>query len=105
MAGKIFPCKNIESGRKVWYNQDMKKKTTIEEDRRARAEKHVLSCPNCGSPVLDHMTQCPKCKAKLTPKGYQPMSDEKIKKIRYITYTIGAVISIAIIVLIIVFRK
>ncbi len=81
------------------------KKTTIHEDKRAKLEKHTLACPNCGYPVLDHMTQCPNCKSKLTPVGYQPMSDQKIKKIRWITYSIGAVISIAIIVLIIVFRK
>ena len=81
------------------------KKTTIYEDKKEKLEKRTRPCPNCGYPVLDHMTQCPNCKQKLTPTGYQPLSDEKIKKIRYVTYTIGAIISIVIIVLIIVFRK
>ncbi len=81
------------------------KKTTIYEDKKAKAEQRTYACPNCGYPVMDHMTQCPNCKQKLTPRGYVPLSDEKIKKIRYVTYTIGAIISIVIIVLIIVFRK
>lgn len=81
------------------------KKTTIYEDKKEKLEQRTRACPNCGYPVLDHMTQCPRCKAELTPSGYQPMSDEKIKKIRRITYSIGAVISVIIIILIIVFKK
>ncbi len=81
------------------------KKTTIYEDKKAKIEQRTHACPHCGYPVLDHMTECPRCKKKITPTGYVPMSDEKIKKIRWITYSIGAVISIVIIVLIIVFRK
>ena len=79
----------------------MKKRTTVYEDREERIrkdlERHTVSCPHCGEPVLDHLKECPRCKGKLTPKAYEPLSDEKIKKIRTITYSIGAVVAIAII--------
>ncbi len=81
------------------------KQTTLKEDRQRDLEKHTLACPHCQRPVLDHMTKCPHCGGALVPKGYQPLSDKKIKKIRMFTYTIGAVVAIAIIVCIIVFRK
>lgn len=83
----------------------MSKRTTVYEDRRSNIEKHTLACPHCGGRVLDHMTECPHCKGALEPVGYQPMSDKKIKKIRLITYSIGAVLSVVIIVLILVFKK
>ncbi len=85
------------------------KKTTVYEDAKKkkaqRLDRHTVACPYCGTPVLDHMTQCPHCKKELTPAGYQPLSDQKIKKIRIVTYSIGAVVTVAIIVLLIVFRK
>lgn len=88
----------------MWYNRDMKR-TTVYEDRAERKrrdmDRHTRACPHCGKPVLDHMTECPHCKKKLEPEGYQPLSDEKIKKIRYITYSIGAVVAVAIILLIV----
>ena len=87
----------------------MKKRNTVYEDRELKKakdlERHTLACPNCGKPVLDHMTECPHCKGELTPAGYQPLSDQKIKKIRIITYTVGALVSIAIIVFLIFFRN
>ncbi len=83
----------------------MKKGNTVYEDRenrrRRELEQHTLACPHCGKPVLDHMTQCPHCKGKLEPAGYQPLSDARIKKIRIVTYSIGAVVTVAIILLII----
>ena len=87
----------------------MKKRTTVYEDRAARREhdlsRHTLSCPHCGKPVLDHMTECPHCKGKLEPTGYYVSDEKKLKKIKTITYIIGGVISVAIIILLIVFRK
>ena len=86
----------------------MKRGNTVYEDqelkRQREIEKHTVLCPHCQKPVLDHMTQCPHCKQKLEPRGYQPLSDEKIEKIRIITYSVGAVVAIAIIVCIILFR-
>ncbi len=87
----------------------MKKKNTVYEDRdEKRAERlnrHMVACPYCGTPVLDHMTQCPHCKKELKPVGYQPLSDQKLKKIRIVTYSIGAVVTVVIIVLLFVLRK
>lgn len=92
----------------MWYNKCMKKRTTVYEDqelkRQKTLEKHTVLCPHCNKPVLDHMTECPHCKGKLTPRGYQPLSDEKIKKIRIVTYSIGAVVAIGIILMLIFLR-
>ena len=79
----------------------MKKGNTVYEDReekkRRELEKHTRTCPHCGGSVLDHMTECPHCKGKLSFSRYQPLSDEKIKKIRIITYSIGAIVAVGII--------
>lgn len=87
----------------------MKKRNTVYEDEQEKRDRqlreHTVSCPHCGNPVLDHLTECPHCKGKLTPRGYQPLSDEKIKKIRIVTYSIGVVVAIVVIVLIFMFRK
>ena len=70
-----------------------------------RLRSHVVTCPACGAEALDHMTKCPKCGAELTPAGYKPAMDEKTKKrIRAVTYTVGAVIVVAAIVLVTVFN-
>ncbi len=86
----------------------MKKGNTVYEDReekrQAQREKHTLACPHCGKPVLDHMTQCPHCKGELKPAGYQPLSDKKLRKIRIVTYTIGAIVSVVIIALILIYK-
>ena len=90
------------------YNEAMKKKNTVYEDREERRQRdlarHTTICPHCSRPVLDHMTECPHCKGKLEPAGYQPLTDAKIKKIRIITYTIGAIVAIGVIVYLIFFR-
>lgn len=87
----------------------MKKGNTVYEDReekqKRQAEKHTLACPHCGQPILDHMTECPHCKEPLVPAGYQPMSDQKIKKIKLITFSVGMVIAIALIVVLVVLKK
>ena len=68
------------------------------EEKRARdAKRHTVYCPNCGEPVLDHLTVCPHCGGKLKPAVYQPLSDERIKKIRIVTYTIGALVAVGVI--------
>lgn len=86
----------------------MKKKTTVYEDeeekRRKDFERHAMLCPKCGQPVLDHMTECPHCHAELTPSGYRPLSDEKIKKIRIVTYTVGALVAVGLMIFLIFFH-
>ena len=73
-----------------------------EEARRARErerlQKHIVVCPHCGGDALDHMTQCPQCGGELQPAGYKPMKDGTRKKIRIITYSIGAAVAAAIVI-------
>lgn len=69
-----------------------------------RLRSHVVTCPACGAEALDHMTKCPKCGAALTPVGYKPMDEKRKKRIRVVTYTVGAVIVVAAIVLVTVFN-
>ncbi len=87
----------------------MKKKNTVYEDReekrRKSVERHTVVCPHCGQTVLDHMRECPHCKEKLPLSGYQPLSDAKIKKIRIITWSVGAVVAIAVVVCYLLFWK
>ena len=93
-----------------------KKGNTVYEDRaikeeqrrmkrQANLEKHTLPCPHCYKPVLDHMTKCPHCGGELEPDGYKPPDEKKMKRIRIVTYTIGAVIAVAIAVMILFFRQ
>lgn len=81
----------------------MKKKTTVYEDAYRKEQeyrkKHTVTCPHCGKEILDHMTECPHCKEKVSPKRYQPLSDEKIKKIRIITYPVVIIIAVVVLVL------
>ena len=76
------------------------KKTTVYEDREEKrkkyAEEHFTECPHCGEGVLDTMTKCPHCGGELKPKGYQPLTDKQIKKIKIISYLIGLPIAIAV---------
>lgn len=85
----------------------MKKGNTVYEDRELKKqrdlERHTVVCPHCGRPVLDHMTECPYCKEELPKTGYRPLSDEKLKKIRIVTYTIGGVVAVALIVILSIF--
>ena len=80
-----------------------KKQTTVYEDReekrRKYAEEHFIECPHCGDEVLDHMTKCPHCGGKLEPKGYQPLTDQQIKKIKLIAYPICMVVAVVILIL------
>lgn len=80
-----------------------KKNTTVYEDQEAKrqkyADEHFIECPHCGQDVLDHMRQCPHCGGKLTPKGYQPLTDKQIKKIKIIGYAIGLPLAIGLVIL------
>lgn len=84
------------------------KKAVREEKRRqkreARLKSHIVVCPHCGKDVLDHMTQCPHCKGPLSPTNYRSMSAEKRAAIQKITYAVGAIVAVVIIVLLIVFK-
>ena len=62
-------------------------------------ERHTVLCPHCNQPVLDHMTKCPKCGGELTPKGYQPMDDKTIKKIKTIAFIVGLAVAAVLIIL------
>ncbi len=78
----------------------MGKKRTVYEDmeekQRRYNEKHTVLCPHCGEGVLDHLTKCPHCGGELKPRGYQPMSEKKIKTIRLITFLIGMAVAIVV---------
>ena len=80
-----------------------KKNTTVfedkEEKKRKYAEEHFTQCPHCGEGVMDHMTKCPHCGGALEPKGYKPLTDKQIKKIKIITYAIGIPIAIGFLLL------
>lgn len=86
------------------------KKSTIYEDKEERrkkyAEEHMVQCPHCSEAVLDHMKKCPHCGGELKPKGYTPLSDKQIKKIKIITYMIGMAVAVAVLlVYFLVIRK
>lgn len=90
--------------RKTVYEDKAEKEEARRRKRQEQMQKHIVKCPHCGKDVLDHMTECPNCHGKLDPRGYTPMSDEKRKKIRFVTYAIGFAIAIAVIVVIFVFK-
>ena len=91
--------------KKTVYEDRAEKEEKRRQKNAARLQRHVVKCPHCGGEALDHMTKCPKCGKEITPAGYSPMSEEKRKKIRMITYGIGFAVAIAVIVLVFVFRK
>jgi len=74
-------------------------------EKRTNLEKHTVPCPYCGKAVLDHMTECPYCKKPLTPRGYQPMDERTFKKRRLISFIVGAIATVAIIVVILVTKS
>lgn len=80
------------------------KKAAREERRRqkreARLKSHILPCEHCGKDVLDHMTQCPYCGGTLVPPAYKSMSPEKRRAVKKITYLIGAIVAVVVIILI-----
>ncbi len=82
-----------------------KKQRPSEAQRsRMQAEKHIVICPHCGAQALDHMTQCPKCKGELIPRGYRPMDEKKLQKIQRITLIVGLVVA-AIVILVLYLTK
>ena len=90
--------------KKTVYEDRAEKEEARKRKRQENMQKHIVKCPHCGRDVLDHMTECPDCHGKLTPQGYAPMSDEKRKKIRYVTYGIGFAVAIVIAVIILVLK-
>ena len=90
--------------KKTVYEDKAEKEAARKKKQEARMQAHIVKCPHCGADALDHMTRCPKCGGALTPSGYTPMSEEKRKKIRMITYPIGLVIAVAVIVLVFVLK-
>lgn len=66
------------------------------QKREERNYSHVTLCPSCGQEVLDHMTKCPHCGAELTPSGYVPMDEAKMKKIKTVLYIVGIIAAIAV---------
>lgn len=89
---------------KTVYEDKAEKEEKRRQKRLERLQKHIVKCPHCGEDVLDHMTKCPKCGGELTPRGYTPMSDAKRKKIRAVTYTIGILVAVAVVVTVLVFK-
>lgn len=94
----------------------MKKKDITPEERaqkekeqrakqRARLQKHIVLCPHCGGEALDHMTKCPCCGGELQPAGYKPMNENTRKKIRIVTYTVGAAVAVAIVIVLLILKK
>ena len=63
------------------------------------SEKHMMLCPHCNRAVLDHLTECPHCGGELTPRGYRPMDEETMKKVKKVTFIVGLVIAVVVILL------
>ena len=74
------------------------------ERRERNITRHLTNCPHCGQEVLDHMTQCPHCKGELTPKGYRPPDEKKLKIAKIVGYTVGFAVAIGIAIWIIFFK-
>lgn len=102
-------CYNADMGKNKKGNTVYEDKAIKEEKRRQKRqtelEKHTYACPHCFKPVLDHMTKCPHCNGELEPAGYKPMDPKKEKRIKAISYTVFFAIAIAIVVMVLVFKK
>lgn len=79
------------------YEDKAEKEEKRRRKRQEQLQEHTLLCPHCGKNVLDHMTKCPHCGGELTPVGYQPMDEKKIKKIKIVTFIVGMAVAIAVI--------
>ena len=66
------------------------------KNNKSRFKKHLVVCPSCGKDVLDHMTECPFCQAKLSPDTYTPLDPKKLRKIRNILTVIGMIIALVV---------
>ena len=51
------------------------------------------------------MTKCPCCGGELQPAGYKPMNENTRKKIRIVTYTVGAAVAVAIVIVLLILKK
>lgn len=74
-------------------------KYSAEEKRQMRMQRHIRNCPKCGQEVLDSMTKCPACGETLR-FSYEPISDKTMKKIKTITFVVGMVVAVGVIVLV-----
>lgn len=90
--------------KKTVYEDKADRQAARKRKREARLQAHIVKCPHCGADALDHMTKCPKCGGALTPSGYTPMSEEKRKKIRIVTYTLGILVAVAVVVIVLVVK-
>lgn len=83
------------------YEDNASKEEARRKKRQERLKKHTVSCPHCGKDVLDHMTKCPHCGGELTPAGYKPLSEATQKKIKIVSYSIGALIVVGVVLMLI----
>ena len=68
-----------------------------EKKRSASLQKHIVLCPHCGKEALDHMTKCPSCGGELSPRGYDPRNDEKLRPVRRVLMIMFGVLAAAVV--------
>lgn len=67
--------------------------------RKRGIERHLYPCPHCGELILDHFTECPHCGGEVKPRGYH-VDEQKRKKVVRAFEIAGAVLSVALVVLV-----
>lgn len=72
----------------------MEKQDKSHNKKKNGFERYLVPCPNCGKDILYHMTQCPFCKAEVTPQYYKPMNPETAKKIKLVLAVIGFIVAL-----------
>lgn len=70
-----------------------------EKKKRRGMARHLYPCPHCGELILDHFTECPKCGGAVKPRGYH-VDEQKRKKVVRVFEIAGAVLSVALVVLV-----
>lgn len=86
------------------YEDRQAKEERRREKRKAKLEKHVVVCPHCGKNVLDHMDKCPYCEGELTPKGYRPMNEKVMRRVKIISSAVLIAVAVGIAIWIIATR-
>ena len=66
--------------------------------------RHVTNCPHCGQEVLDHMEKCPHCGGELTPGGYRPLDEKKLKIAKWVCYPVFIALALGLAVWLLFFR-
>ena len=74
------------------------------ERRERKLTRHLTNCPSCGHEVLDHMTKCPQCGGELTPKGYRPLDEKKLKIAKIVCYSVGFAVAAGLVIWLLFFR-